>query len=199
MGAPGQPHPRDIAPQSLELQETCAALSPALYAWARLRLRALGAPAILPDDVVQETWVRALTLTQAGAPVSAQSLRAWVFGIAQNVLFEQARALTRGERLAASRSDASASEVLERLEDTVTSLCTRLSRDETIERFFALAESLDETDRALLVRCGFEGVSATDAARRLDLEPATAIKRWQRVRERLRSTDFARKLGLLTD
>jgi RNA polymerase sigma factor (sigma-70 family) len=199
MGAPGHPHPRDIAPQSLELQETCAALSPALYAWARLRLRALGAPAILPDDVVQETWVRALTLTQAGAPVTAQSLRAWVFGIAQNVLFEQARALTRGERLAASRSDASASEILERLEDTVTSLCTRLSRDETIERFFALAESLDETDRALLVRCGFEGVSATDAARRLDLEPATAIKRWQRVRERLRSTDFARKLGLLTD
>jgi|SoiMethySBSTD1v2_1073268.scaffolds.fasta_scaffold568105_2 RNA polymerase sigma factor (sigma-70 family) len=199
MAASVLPDPQDVDPPRLEFPAVCEELSPALYAWARLRLRALGAPAIQPDDVVQETWVRALTLTQSGAAVAAQSLRAWIFGIAQNVLYEQARALTRSERAAPNRADASVSKILDRIEDTVTSLCTQLSRDETIERFLALAEHLDEVDRALLVRCGFEGVSATDAARRLDLEPATAIKRWQRLRERLRATDLARKLGLSTD
>ncbi len=179
--------------------EQCEDLSPALYAWANLRIRALGNPALQAEDVVQETWMRALSSRALSSKAGDESSRGWIFGIAQNVLLEQARQLAPRSYTRSPKTDPSVTAFLDRFEDTVTSICTRLSRDETVAKLFEFVQELDELDRGLLIRCGFEEQTVSDVARRLGIEPDTAIKRWQRLRERLRTTDFARRLGLASD
>ncbi|MCK6446673.1 MAG: sigma-70 family RNA polymerase sigma factor [Planctomycetes bacterium] len=176
----------------------CDELSPALYAWAKLRLKTFGFVAVAPEDVVQETWLRALAGERRDGTRCGGALRGWLFGIARNVLLEHSRAHSarslRESRLA--RAGESASELIARCEDSVTSVCSRLERDETLARFFEFADALDAADRALLLGCGFEGATATEVGRRFDLAPDTAIKRWQRLRDALRTRAFAQRIGL---
>lgn len=191
------PH-RGVDELRRRLLDQCSALSPALFAWAHLRLRSLAATRVLPEDIVQETWLRALAGVGADESRLRQpdALRAWMFGIAQNVLLEELR---RGhlERRPPERftGDPSTSWLGEQA-DTVTSICTSLSRHETVERFLDFAADLEEIDRQLLLRCAFEDLTPSDVGRRLGVEPHTAIKRWQRLRERLRSTRLDEQLGL---
>jgi RNA polymerase sigma factor (sigma-70 family) len=189
-------HDSCAEPNLTQLLEQSEQFAPALYAWARLRIRSSGNPALQAEDIVQETWLRAISARDSSAPCSRANARGWIFGIAQNVLLEQARQRTPRVREKRSASDPSTTAFIERVEDTMTSICTRLSRDETIARFLDYVGTLDELDRGLLVRCAFEDQSASDVARRLGIEPATAIKRWQRLRNHLRTLEFARRLGL---
>jgi RNA polymerase sigma factor (sigma-70 family) len=177
------------------LQAQCVALSPALFGWAHLRLRGFPRQRVEAEDIVQETWFRALASVTADTARLAEpgGFRAWLFGIAQNVLLEELRRDRKPDRSQNTYSTA----LLGRQADTVTSVCTALSRQETVQSFLKFAAELDEPDRQLLVRCAFEDVTASDVGRRLGLEPSTAVKRWQRLRERLRATRLDERLGLV--
>jgi RNA polymerase sigma factor (sigma-70 family) len=188
------PEPQSLNPIRQRLQEHCALLSPALFGWAFLRLKGFPKTRIEPEDIVQETWLRALSSLTADPALLAQpeGFRAWLFGIAQNVLLEELR---RGRNAPRPSSEGSISWLGLEI-DTVTSICTGLARHETVERFLEFADQLDDLDGQLLVRCAFEGVSASDVGRRVGVEPATAIKRWQRLREELQATRLDERLGL---
>ena len=184
----------DVEALRQRLLEHCAALSPALFGWAHLRIKRFLNVHVEAEDIVQETWLRALASVTADTDrlLETDALRAWVFGIAQRVLLEEVR------RSGASRGsmDATATSMFARQADTVTSICTGLARHETVRLFLRFADELEDLDRELLVRCAFEDVSASDVGRRLGVEPAAAIKRWQRLRERLQTLRLDERLGL---
>ena len=184
-------HARAALRQSLN--EQCAPLSQMLFGWAHLRLGAFPMLAVSAEDVVQETWMRALAaLDQRGDLDEPRALKAWLFGIARNVLLEELRRPRSGASRRAERSTSMASDVV----DTVTSICTQLSRDELVRRFLAFAAGLEEVERQLLVHCGFEGAHPNEVALRFALEPSSTARRWHRLRERLRESRWDERMGL---
>jgi RNA polymerase sigma factor (sigma-70 family) len=174
-----------------EMREQAPVLSTLIFAWAHLRLRGFPAARLTAEDVVQETWMRAFTACarRAEALPDAGALRPWLIGIARNVVLEEVR---RPEGQSRSVSTTLASE----LHDTVTSLCTHLARNELVQQFLAFAAGLEEVDRQLLVRCGLEDERPGDVALRLDMEPPSAVRRWHRLRERLREARWDERWGL---
>jgi RNA polymerase sigma-70 factor (ECF subfamily) len=178
-------------------------IAPSLYAWTRLRTNASGSLRADCDDVLQEVWLRAVQeLPQFDA--ARATFRAWIFGIAKNVLYEMWRQDNRhgasargahpgGEASACSHGGAPA---LDEWPDVATTIRTRLARDEAVERLLAHAVQLDAIDRKLLIACGFEDMTCTEAATRLGIRPDAAIKRWQRLRERLAERGFEELLEL---
>ena len=187
-----------IARVRQQILAQCEALSPILYAWAHLRLRAFSNSGVAPEDIVQETWLRALATVSADEErlAAPAALKAWLIGIAQNVLFEELRRGRQRPRNAGGPSSNAPSDWLAGQVDTVTSICTSLARHEAVGRVLEFAAGLEDLDRQLLIRCAFEDLTASDVARRLGIEPDTAIKRWQRLREHLRATRMDQRLGL---
>ena len=53
---------------------------------------------------------------------------------------------------------------------------------------------VDNLDRMLLVHCGLEAETCSTAAVKLGLSEDAAIKRWQRLKERLSEAHWARAL-----
>lgn len=157
-------------------EELFERVTPALQAWLTLR-----APRrrVDPQDLLQEVWLRALQGFAAYDP--ARSFRAWILGIAKNVLLQSlARPAARSLDGASSTSSGFA------VPDQATSLSRRFSRDEALELFLARVERMEPDERALLVYCGLEEYSAPQAARRLGLNAEATAKRWQTLRARLR-------------
>ncbi|MEQ1892460.1 MAG: sigma-70 family RNA polymerase sigma factor [Planctomycetota bacterium] len=175
------------------LGEEAGRLSRILFGWSALRLRLNPAARISPEDLVQETWSRAIAATTSGRadlPTTANA-RAWLIGIARHVILEELR---RPGSFAAQPESSTRfpGDVI----DTVTSICTRLQRDELVERFLGFADGLEEADRQLLVRCALEGGRPEEVAPRIALEPDSAVRRWHRLRERLREAGWEQRLGL---
>jgi RNA polymerase sigma-70 factor (ECF subfamily) len=167
-------------------------IAPSLFAWARIRAGVDGTVRADPEDLMQEVWLRALEEINEYDPTRA-TFRAWIFGIAKNVLYEQWR--QRGGRAPNPRAtDASAA--LEAWPDVATTIRTKLVRDEAIELLLAHAEKLDPIDKKLLLSCGFEDMSCTEAATRFGIGADAAIKRWQRLREHLAERGFGEILEL---
>jgi DNA-directed RNA polymerase specialized sigma24 family protein len=77
----------------------------------------------------------------------------------------------------------------------VTSISTRLTKDESIRRFLAYVGNLPPDDRMLVLYCGFEELTCAAAGTRLGLTPDTASKRWQSLRARMRENGFLRALA----
>jgi RNA polymerase sigma factor (sigma-70 family) len=174
------------------LEEAVPELSPFLFGWAHLRLARFPASRLAAEDVVQETWVRAFSTCAAAAArlPAPEGLRPWLVGIARNVILEDVRQ-PAGREASPERST-----VLGGLRDTVTSLCTQLARHELVRSFLAFAEGLEEVDRQLLVRCGFEDGHPSEVALPLGLDPDSAARRWHRLRERLREARWDERWGL---
>jgi RNA polymerase sigma-70 factor (ECF subfamily) len=157
-------------------EELFERVTPALRAWLTLR-----APHRRVDaqDLLQEVWLRALQAFGTYDP--ARSFRAWILGIAKNVLLQSlARPAQRSLDAGSSTSSGCA------VPDQATSLGRRFSRDEALELFLARVERMEPDERALLVYCGLEEYSAPQAARRLGLNAEATAKRWQTLRTRLR-------------
>jgi len=185
-------HPVDAGPDARKLlQEQAAEHSPFLYGWANLRLRRFPSCRLTAEDVVQETWMRAFVASSSASVPAPQALRAWLVGIARNVILEEVRRPGAREALP-ERSTALEAGV----RDTVTSLCTQLARHELVQRFLAFADGLEEVDRQLLVRCGFEDGHPGEVALALGLEPDSTARRWHRLRERLREAHWDERWGL---
>ncbi len=170
-----------------------ADVAPALYAWAELRIRPSLRARLEPQDLVQEVWLRGrknfATFDERGV-----SFRAWAFRIGKNILMEVLRALRSDPGLHTGGSSESRMRPLEGIPESVTSFTQRLAREDSVRAFLAQAEALDETDRMLLIHCGLEEESCAKAAVMLGLSEDAAIKRWQRLKTRLRALPWSRAL-----
>lgn len=173
-----------LAPAAARFEELWSEAAPAVCAWLEIHVREALRAHLDPEDALQEVACRAFDSFERFDP-AAGPFRAWVFGIARNVLY---RALSQvGRNLARPVGGAPRMETqaLGRLPDTTTSITRRVARDETLKRFVAEVRALDEDDRRLLLRRGLEGRSHEDIASELGITPEAAVKRWTRLRERL--------------
>ncbi len=64
-----------------------------------------------------------------------------------------------------------------------------------MQLFLAQVRELsDKEDQQIVVWCGLEGMACSDAAVQLGLSTDAVIKRWQRLRQRLRERPWAQAL-----
>lgn len=157
-------------------------IAPALLTWAEFRIRPEQRQHIDPADVVQEVWFRAWRQMDSFDP-AATPFRFWIFRIAKNVLLEAARKTQRAD--AAGAGTTAKVQQLGELQDTMTAVSMRLSRDEGLAAFRAEVDALPDEDRRLVVHCGLEGLPLKEVAQRIGTSTEAAGKRWQRLRARL--------------
>jgi RNA polymerase sigma-70 factor (ECF subfamily) len=173
------------AGQPGRLGELYGRVLPSLYAWARLRIRPEFRRVLSAEDLVQEVWLRASEAFRSFDP-AACSFRAWVFGVAKNVLFEVQRRAFRQIRERTPEGSTSQLMALQEIPADVTSLTQRVQKDEGIRSFLERVAELDEEDRRTLIHCGLEELPLREAAERMDLTRDAVAKRWQRLRDRMR-------------
>jgi len=176
--------PDDANPPNADIDTLHREYATAVYAWACLRVGQRLRAWITPEDLAQEVWVRAMKAAPSRDPNVAP--RAWLFTIGKHVLYEVHRAVQR-DRSEGAGGSTSRVLALDGVPADVTSLTQRLARDDAVRGFLARAEALDAGDRMLLIHVGLEGMPQPEAAARLGLSIDAAHKRWQRLRERLRS------------
>lgn len=164
-------------------------VAPALYAWAELRIRPEMRARVDPQDVVQEVWLRAVKRFGSFAGPH-EAFRPWVLTIAKNVLLESFRKLRTGPHLEADIGPTTRMLVIEGCPEAITSFTQRLAKDDAVRRFLELAGRLEDTDRQVLVRCGLEGRTCADVAREVEMTEDAVLKRWQRLRARLRDESW---------
>ncbi len=152
-------------------------VAPAVYAWARLRLRAPLRARLDPEDLLQEVCFRAWRRF-ADFDAARGSFRAWVFGIAHRVLQEALRELARG---ASGSPQSVVSHAVRDLPATTTAVSRRVVRNEELRAFLDRVERLEEDDRKLLLLRGIEGLPHADVGRMLGVSSEAAAKRWQRL------------------
>lgn len=171
--------------QSAKLGDLYSRVLPALYAWARLRIRPEYRRVLAAEDLVQEVWLRAAEAF-ASFDAARVSFRAWIFTVAKNVLFEVQRKAFKQTREKTPEGSTARHEALNDVPDEVTSLTQRVQRDEGIRMFLDRVAELDDDDRKTLIHCGLEELSLREAAERLDVSRDALAKRWQRLRGRIR-------------
>lgn len=164
-------------------------VAPALFAWAELRIRPEMRSRVDPQDLVQEVWLRAVKRFSS-FDGTHEAFRPWVLTIAKNVLLESFRKLRTGPHLEADIGPTTRMLVIEGCPESITSFTQRLAKDDAVKRFLELAGKLDEVDRQVLVRCGLEGRACHDVAREVEMSEDAIVKRWQRLRARLREESW---------
>lgn len=169
-----------------------AEVAPALYAWAELRIRPTLRARLDPQDLVQEVWIRGM---QGFARFDERgvSFRAWAFRIGKNVLMEAIRA-TRNDIVGTPGGVTSRMLALEGVPQDVTSFTQRVAREESVRAFLDQAGEMAEVERMLLVHCGLEGETCAAASVKLGISEDAAIKRWQRLKARLRGETWSRAI-----
>ena len=173
-------------------EERYAEVAPALYAWAELRIRPSLRARLDPQDLVQEVWMRGMQAFER-FDERATSFRAWTFRIGKNVLLEAVRA-SRNELAVPERAGGEKLLALDGIPQSVTSFTQRLAREDSVRAFLDHAQRLDEADRMLVIHCGLEEETCAEAGVKLGLSEDAAIKRWQRLKARLRELPWARAL-----
>jgi RNA polymerase sigma-70 factor (ECF subfamily) len=140
----------------------------------------LGVPAGDVDDLVQSTFL--LVLRAAGKfrdPTGHGSARAWLLGLASNLVWRHRRSLGR----AASRAMAWA---LCRAPQRATTPAEAFEGTETARRAQRALGRLTPRHRETFILVVLEGVSGEDAAARLRVPVATLWTRVHRARRELR-------------
>lgn len=176
-----------------DFRRAYAELAPALFAWARARIRPELRAWIEPSDVVQEVWCRAWAARAAGER-EPEALRPWLFGVAKNVLLEALRRARGPAFRAGAAGSTTRLLALGSVPDEVTAASVRCARDEQLARFSDWLEELAPEDRELVVHCGLEGLAHGEVAERLGLTRDAAAKRWQRLCARLEQERLPREL-----
>ena len=174
---------RQASANSAEFAHLYERVAPAVYAWARLRIRPEQRRRLDPEDVVQEVWCRAVTRFDS-FDAEQTPFRAWIFRVAKYVLLEAFRSLRKTSPLGLPQ-DGDGVPSPDTFPDDATSLTQRVARNEELRAFLAYVETLDDHERDLVIHCGLEGLGYDEVATRLGLSRDAAKKRWQRLRARL--------------
>lgn len=154
---------------------------PALVAWCRLRLGGLERNGIEIEDLVQETWERALARYR-DFDAARGSFRSWVIGIAQRVLLEALRHNARQRGFRGSEGVFGTSQC----PASITSVSRAAARDEQLIHLLAWIDAQTEEDREFILLRGIEERPLAEVARRFGISEDAAQKRWQRLCERIR-------------
>lgn len=163
----------------------CEETAPALLAWANLRIHPSYRGRLDPEDVVQEVWWRAMDGFGSFDPAKG-AFRGWLFRIATNVLTDSYRRLAVRGHLGNEQHSKRMQELPPDISAQMTSITGRLTRDENGRKMVEEIKALEEGDRALVVHCGLERLTAAEVATLLNLSEDAVAKRWQRLRSRLR-------------
>jgi RNA polymerase sigma-70 factor (ECF subfamily) len=131
----------------------------------------------LAEDLLQETFLR---LARAAPDLATDTkLAAWLFTVARNLFFSQRRwALLDVARVAELR-------LWSALRGDEPSPFTLAAGTETERRLEAAVAALPLVQREVLLLVAVEGMSPTEAAGVLGVEPAAARKRLERARATL--------------
>jgi RNA polymerase sigma-70 factor (ECF subfamily) len=140
--------------------------------WVRRLARRLVLDQAAADDVVQETWLRALE-READAP---NRLRPWLGGIIRNIVRHAARDTARRT---AREQAASTSE-------SVSSAADVVGRAELHRQIVSAVLELAEPLRSTVLRRYFEELSAEEIARRDGIPASTVRNRLSRALDQLR-------------
>lgn len=170
-----------------------ADVAPALYAWAELRIRPQLRARLDPQDLVQEVWLRGIR-NFARWDERESSFRAWIFKIGKNVMLEALRALRTEHAAQPGWTPTTKMLALDGIPQSVTSFTQRLAREDAVKEFLAHANELEEQDRMILIHCGLEEETCAEAGTKLGLSEDATIKRWQRLRGKLRERPYAQSL-----
>lgn len=142
----------------------------------RALARALAGGAADADDLVQETWLRALQRP----PRRGFAWRAWIAGLVRNVARERRRAESRR---ASHESAAPATATPPAAEDPLEAA----ARFELLRRVLAHVDALDEPQRTTLIRRYFDGLEPAEIARRDGVPDATVRSRLKRGLDEVRA------------
>lgn len=127
----------------------------------------------LAEDLVQETFVRALTNAQTVEELSGSKRRAWLFRTFKNLFFDRCRrAALESEYLLSCRSECAEDQGMQEVENAM------------------LLQSLAPQDRAVFQLRYFDGYSAEEISRMLDLPPGTVRSKLSRTRKFLKNLDL---------
>jgi RNA polymerase sigma-70 factor (ECF subfamily) len=178
---PGDRDLSALGATAAEFERLFEAAAPTLFAWARLRVGAVLRGRVEAEDIVQEVWVRALA-NFASVDGRPEVFRAWLLGIARNVVLE---AIEHDKRERRSTPAGHSQWSFSRVPDPATAISRRVARDEGLSKLVGWIEALPSDERLLVVWCGLEGKSCATVGERLGLSNEAATKRWQRLRARL--------------
>jgi len=157
---------------------------PALTLWARLRIHGRLRQRLDPEDLVQESCVRAF----AGFGAFDEhrgSFRAWMFGVANHVLLQELRGMKKTG--AAFDSDLRLrSEDLDAISASQTSITSAVAKMEQLAALTAEIQELTDADRWILIYRGLEEHGYDEVAKRLQLHPEAVRTRWRRILTKLR-------------
>ena len=163
--------------QVAEFRRLYRSIAPSLVVWASIRLPRSLHYRLDPEDLVQETWFRALN-SLPSFDATRGSFRAWVFGIATKTLANELRRLHRHglERL----------ESPEALPEDISTITQRVARREEVQLLLRRVEGLDGVNRDLLLFRGLEGLPYREVSERMGLSVDACEIRWRRLRKQLR-------------
>ncbi len=175
---------RDLgAGQSMALRGLYLKVAPGLLVWANLRVPEELRHYLEPEDLIQETWMRAVRRIGSFDPARG-TFRTWLFSIANHVLVSELRKMrVRGRRRLPPPVD---DQLLAGFADTVTSVTEQLARRDEVHKLLAYARSLDADTYRLLLFRGLEGLPYKEVGERLGVAPETCEARWRRLLQRLR-------------
>ncbi len=127
----------------------------------------------LAEDLVQETFVRALMNAQTVEELSGSKRRAWLFRTFKNLFFDRCRrAALESEYLQSCRSECAEDQGMQEVENAM------------------LLQNLAPQDRAVFQLRYFDGYSAEEISRMLDLPPGTVRSKLSRTRKFLKNLDL---------
>jgi RNA polymerase sigma-70 factor (ECF subfamily) len=166
---------------------------PGLRAFIEVRLSADVRARVDPSDVIQETQLEAFVRLGDFLQRHPMPFHVWLRKTAYERLLK-----VRRRHLAAQRSvnrevalpDQSSVLLAERLQANEPGPLQRASQEELAARVHAALAELPEVDREILVMRHVEEMPYEQIGQVLDLEPATARKRYGRALLRLRKTLF---------
>jgi RNA polymerase sigma-70 factor (ECF subfamily) len=159
----------------LEMHRAMLACHDSLYRYAR----ALSRDPAAAEELVQETFRRALAAARKPAPGDATEVRRWMFVILRNVWKNECRKRGREDGL-----DSTGSLVASPGDSPEETLLRRALQ---IEVRTAL-DSLTEAHREVIVLRDMEGLKYEEIARVLECPAGTVMSRLDRARTQLRKT-----------
>lgn len=166
-----------------EFVEQYRAVAPALRAWAEIKARGTLGAALQSDDLVQETCLAALKSLET-FDAARGGFRAWLFGIATNVAAQHLRRNLRRERVAGDpRGETDPCEI----PAEVTTLTRRVRHDEALSEFSRRTSELPREEQDLILYRGIEHLPHSEIAALFGWTHDQTQKRWQRLRDQLRS------------
>jgi len=138
------------------------------------------------EDLLAETFRAAIDSYPRFDPTRG-SERAWLFGIATNLLRRHWRT-ERRRLLALERSASMTAEHIDPLMGLADGVANRIDAETEAARLLRAVVDLPADDRDLLFLSGWERLNSTEIGQALEIAPATVRSRLHRIRADLRKT-----------